>query len=307
MESSIYKKVFVTGGSGFVGKRLKLHRPEWKYLSSKDVDLTSLKDLDEYFKINKPDAIIHLAAVTGGIGHSVKNQSNFHYGNSIMGLNVLKAAYENDIGRVLSCLSTCCYPDVCESYPMTEDKYTLDKPTQTNYGYGLAKRELYTQSNFYREIFNLNYSTFTPCNIYGPEANFKIGESHFIASLIRKIHECKDGNIELFGTGKPLRQHIYVDDLVKIIPILLDEHNSDVPINIAPNENLSIKQIAKLALNAMNKDIDITFNQHLDGQIRKDVSNSKLIELIGDFKWTSLEDGILNTYKWFIKQEHIND
>ena len=281
-----YNKVIVTGGSGFVGKRLQIHKPEWTYLSSKDLDLMSLPAIDKYLKLHKPDAIIHLAAKVGGILHNVNNQSDFYYYNSNMGANLLRSAFENNIPRVISALSTCCYPDVCDTYPMTEEQYLKDLPTYTNYGYGLSKRNLYTQTNFYREVYGLNYSTFTPCNIYGPEANFTVGESHFIASLIRKIHECKDGNIELFGTGKPLRQHIYVDDLVKIIPILLDEHNSDVPINIAPNENLSINAHTLLlvdiglSLKDALKQLEIASNKTLKKIIiisRAGTKNKKII------------------------------
>jgi len=294
-------KVLVTGGSGFLGKRLKLVEPKWMYLSSSELDLTKKGGLYEYLKDNNIEAVINLAAKTGGIKDNVKNQSDFYYYNSIISKNVLRECYEAKISRVLSCLSTCCYPDVSDSYPMKEEQLLDGEPTETNYGYALAKRELYRQTNFYRNFYNLNYSTFTPCNLYGPEANFDDDSSHFIASLIKKIYYAKnEENIELYGSGKPTRQHLYIDDLAKIIPKLLYYHNSEIPINVAPKENLSIKQISNIAIKKINKNLNVTFNNNLDGQIRKDVDNSRLLNLLGDISFTSLEDGIKLTYDWYV-------
>lgn len=296
----MYNKVLVTGGNGFLGKRLKITKPEWNYLSSKEVDLTKPNELYSYIKDHKVDAVIHLAAKTGGIKHSVENQSDFHYYNSIMGTNLLRECHKAGIGRVLSCLSTCCYPDVTDNYPMNEGQFLDGEPTNTNYGYALAKRELYKQTNFYRKFYNLNYSTFTPCNLYGPEANFNDTSSHFIASLIKKIYLAKDGeNIELYGSGMPKRQHLYIDDLAKLIPELLNKHNTEIPINIAPKENLSISEISNIALKSIEKKVNIVFNNKLDGQIRKDVDNTQLLKLCGDISFTTLSDGIKKTYKWY--------
>lgn len=294
-------KVLVAGGSGFLGKRLKLVEPKWIYLSSNELDLTKKGGLYEYLKDNNIEAVINLAAKTGGIKDNVKNQSDFYYYNSIISKNILRECYEAKIPRVLSCLSTCCYPDVSDSYPMKEEQLLDGEPTETNYGYALAKRELYRQTNFYRNFYNLNYSTFTPCNLYGPEANFDDDSSHFIASLIKKIFYAKnEENIELYGSGKPTRQHLYIDDLAKIIPKLLYYHNSEIPINVAPKENLSIKEISNIAIKKINKNLNVTFNNNLDGQIRKDVDNSRLLNLLGDISFTSLEDGIKLTYDWYV-------
>lgn len=296
----MYNKVLVTGGSGFLGKRLKLVKPEWLYLNSNQVDLTKKGNLYEYLKDNNIDAVIHLAAKTGGIKHSVENQSDFHYYNSIMGINVLRECYEANITRVLSCLSTCCYPNLTNSYPMKETQFLDGEPTETNYGYALAKRELYEQSNFYRKFYNLNYSTFTPSNLYGPEANFDDNSSHFIASLIKKIYHSKNReNITLYGSGTPTRQHLYVDDLAKLIPELLYKHNTSLPINVAPKENFTIKEISEIAVKEIGKNISINFNNKLDGQIRKDVDNSELLKLCKDTSFTPLSKGIKLTYEWY--------
>lgn len=298
----LYNRVVVTGGSGFLGKRLKLVKNDWIYLSSKDIDLTKPDEFFNFLKDSKADAVVHLAAKTGGIKHSVENQSDFHYYNSLISTNVLKQAKDSGVKRVLSCLSTCCYPDIAKAYPMKEEQFLEGEPTSTNYGYALAKRELFNQTNFYRKFYNLNYSTFTPCNLYGPDANFNEDSSHFIASLLKKIHDSRDGEeIVLYGSGKPLRQHLYIDDLAEIVPILLNNHNTEVPINVSTAENLSIKDISEIAVKKINKNIIIKFNNNLDGQMRKDVDNTKLLSLIGNYRFTTLDVGLKKTYHWYME------
>ncbi len=296
----MYEKVLVTGGEGFVGSAIKRYKPNWLYMSSKDCDLTNAKELYSYFKDLSPDAIIHLGARVGGIKESVKYQAEFLYLNNLINLNTIHQAYKANIKRVLSALSTCCFPDVSESYPLTEDDLLKGEPTQTNYGYAYAKRVLYLQSKYYSECYGLNYNCFTPSNIYGPNNNFMFDKSHFISSMIRKFYEAKEKDeIVFWGTGAPLRQHLYVDDLAEIIIKLLEIHNSQLPIIVAPSENLSIKEHIDIFKKIVKKKVNIKFNKSLDGQFRKDASNKKLLELIGDYKFTNLKDGLLKTYKWY--------
>jgi GDP-L-fucose synthase len=295
-----YKEVVVTGGTGFLGTRLKIIKPDWIYLSSKDIDLTKTRNFSEFLLDYKIEAVIHLAAKTGGIEKSIKNQSDFHFYNSLISMNVLRQSYEAGVSRVLSCLSTCCYPDISQSYPMKESFILSGVPTESNYGYALAKRELYNQTNFYRKIYNLNYSTFTPCNLYGPGSNFDNEGSHFIASLIKKLVNSKDGDIiKLLGTGRPLRQHLYIDDLAKLIPFLLLDHNTEVPINIAPIENYSINEISELAVKLVDKKIKIEYTNTTDGQLRKDVDNNHLMLLANNISFTSIEEGLIKTIEWY--------
>jgi GDP-L-fucose synthase len=159
---------------------------------------------------------------------------------------------------------------------------------------------LFLQSKFYSECYDVNYNTFTPSNIYGPENSFDLNDSHFISSMIRKFVEANDGDvINFWGTGEPLRQHLFVDDLARIIVSLLDNHLSDVPVIVSPDNNLSIKQHVEICKKISNKDVKIKFDGKLDGQFRKDASNKKLKELIGDYNFTSLEEGLQKTYDWY--------
>ena len=295
-----YHKVLVTGGSGFVGSRLKYQRPEWIYLSSKDCDLTKYRDVLELFESETPDAVLHLANKVRGIKENSTKQAEFYDINTFINTNVLRAANESGVNRVLSCLSTCTFPDTVKEYPMIEEDILSGPPAKTNFTYGYTKRALYVQTNAYRHQHGVNYSTFCPSNIYGPNDNFDLESSHFVPAMIRKIDEAKDGDtVEFWGTGTPLRQQLYVDDLVKIIPFLLQNHNTDIPLIVSPNENLSIKEMVEIFLNKTSKDVKIVFNNQLDGQYRKDGSNKKFKELYGDFEFTKFEYGILKTYEWY--------
>jgi len=295
--------VVVTGGSGFLGTRLKEFRPEWIYLSSKDCDLINQKQTSEYFNDVKPDSIVHLAARVGGIKDNIENQADFYYQNTMMNTNVLHAAKEAGIKRVLSSLSTCAFPDHLKEYPFDENKLFSGPPASTNFSYGITKRALQVQSMSYREQYGLNFSTFSPSNIYGPLDHFGSTASHFVASLVHKVAMAKAGSsIELWGTGTPLRQQLYIDDLCNIIPILLDKHNTSFPIIVAPFENLTIAEMAQTLVKQTKKDLTLVFNGMTDGQLRKDGSNKKLMNLLGGFEFTPYESGIKKTYDWYTEK-----
>ncbi|QZP17998.1 NAD-dependent epimerase/dehydratase family protein [Methylophilales bacterium] len=298
-----YKRILVTGGSGFIGRAISKLRPNWIYMSSADCDITKQDCLQEYLRQTKPEAIIHLAARVGGIGDSHHNQAEFLYLNNLINTNLIHQAYKAGIKRVLSCLSTCCFPDTSKYYPMKEADLLKGEPQKSNYGYAFAKRMLYLQSKYYSECYKVNFNTFSPSNIYGENNNSDDGKSHFISSLVKKFAKASDGDeITFWGTGKPLRQHLYVNDLAEIIILLLAKHNNDLPVIVAPNENLSIKQHIELMKEISNKKLIIKFNGELDGQFRKDGSNEELLKLIGEYNFTNLRDGLIKTYNWYQKK-----
>ena len=299
-------KVLVTGGSGFLGTRLKRKNPDWIYISSKDADLTNYDECINLFSKYSPDAIIHLAAKVGGIKENATKPAEFYDINIQVNTNVLKAAYECGIKRVLSCLSTCTFPDVVSSYPFSEESIFDGPPAITNRAYGFTKRALYTQTLAYREQYGVNYSCFCPSNLYGPNDNFDLESSHFVPALVRKLHESEEGDsLEFWGTGNPRRQQLYIDDLADIIPILLEKHNTGLPIIVAPFENLRIADLIAITLKATKLKRTITFNKNLEGQLRKDGSNENLMKLLpNDFKFTPFNEGVKNTYMWYTEYEN---
>jgi len=217
-------------------------------------------------------------------------------------MNTLLVEYARQTGveRFIGILSTCIYPDQVEEYPMSENMLHNGPPTPTNFSYGYAKRCLAVQIDACNQEHGTKYQHLTPCNLYGEFDKF--GEnSHFIAALIKKIHVSKkngDDKIVLFGTGKPLRQFMHSDDFANVIKKCLD-NNIYENMNVATEENLSIEQMAKIALKACeSEDLTINFNsKYPDGQFRKDVSIEKLKKAIPDFKTIKLEEGIRQTYK----------
>jgi len=299
-------KVLVTGGSGFVGKRLQRVRPDWIYQSSRDVDLTHYGNCLAYIRKVRPDAVVHLAAKVGGIKDNAENPAWFYQDNTRINTNVIQACTLTGVKRVLSSLSTCAFPNIVKEYPFDESNIFDGPPAETNIAYGYSKRALYVHTLACRTQYDLDYSCFSPSNLYGPEDHFDLNKSHFLPAAIRKLHEAEEGEeVEFWGTGEPLRQQLYVDDLCRAIPELLEKHHSDDAVIIAPDFQHSIRQMVALCRDMMNKDVSVSYNGKLDGQYRKDGSNAKFKELCPQFEFTSIEEGLQRTYEWY--RESINN
>ena len=297
----------MTGGTGLVGNALQKICPDAIYVSSKDYDLTRENEVKAMFEKYKPDKVIHLAAKVGGIIENMSRPADFVYQNVLMNTFVVHYAYKYNVEKLIGILSNCAYPDVAKSYPLKEEQFYDGPPQSTNFSYAYSKRVLDVQIESYRKQYGCNFLGVISCNLYGPHDNFDEKESHFLAALIRKIHEAKENKrktVELRGTGKPLRQYLFSEDLAEILLILLEKYDGTGPINIAPkNENPSITEIAEIALQTTESlDIDLVFDKSFpDGQYRKDLSNEKLLEAIGDFEFTPLSVGIKKTYEWYLK------
>lgn len=303
-----YKKILVTGGSGMVGQSLKKIMPNAIYLSSKDGDLTWGGSIQHILGEHRPDAIIHLAAKVGGIMDNIEKPAEYFTDNVLMNTMLLESARRYEVKRVISILSTCIYPDKVESYPMREEQLHDGPPTPTNFSYGYAKRCLAVQTEAYNKQYGTKYQYLIPCNLYGEFDKYG-DNSHFIAALIKKIHYAKkngDDKIVLFGTGKPLRQFMHSDDLANVIYSCL-ENDIYTNMNVATKENLSIKEMAEIALKACGAEgLTIQFDStYPDGQFRKDVSIDKLEKAIPDFNAINLYDGIKSTYEYITKNNLI--
>ena len=293
-------KVLISGGSGFLGKRLSLIKPDWIYFSSRECNLFDYNQTYKFIREINPDAIIHLAARVGGILANIASPANFLYENNIINNNIVHASYKAGVRRLLACSSTCAFPDIVKKYPFTEDDLFLGAPTESNLAYGESKRVLYLLTRSYSQQYGVSYSSFFSTNLYGKGDNFDNFSSHFIPSLIRKIYEAKSGDIiNLQGDGTPLKQELYVDNLAEIIPLLLDKHLTTDPLIVANSEVKSVKEISELCIKIARKDLFIRFNGKNNGQFRKDGSNRLLLNLIGDFEFTPLEKGLLETYLWY--------
>jgi len=294
--------ILVTGGSGLVGKHLKDILPGAVYLSSRDFDLTDISKVNLMMEIYKPDVVIHLAARVGGIMDNITYPVDYYEENILMNTNVLKACHIHNVEKVISVLSTCIYPDVVETYPMREEDLFNGPPTPTNFSYAFSKLGMAAHIDSYIKQYNKKWCYLIPCNLYGEYDKFEEHNSHFVSALIRKIYE-NDNEIEMWGTGKPLRQFMYGGDLARVIKYMIDNDIVD-NFNVAPKEVYSIKEITEIGKKACLKDkLVVSYNDTKpDGQFRKDVDSSKLLSVLGDFEFTPLGEGIKKVYDTFNKR-----
>jgi len=288
-------KILVTGGTGMVGRHLQEIMPSATYIGS-DLDLRNFIEVDNFFEKFKPTHVIHLAAKVGGIQDNIAKQAEYFDDNILINTHVLKSSYKYKVKRFMGILSTCIYPDQVSLYPMKEEDLFLGPPAKTNFSYGYAKRCLAVQINAYNEQYKTKYNYLTPCNLYSEYDNFERGKQmHFVTALLKKIKE-STGKIELLGTGKPLRQFMYAEDLANVIKQCIDKDITE-SFNVACPENYSIHELATKSLGCLNKDYYIEYNNpQLDGQYRKDVSSNKMKTLLPNFQFTKFEHGIKKVY-----------
>ena len=292
-------KILVTGGNGLVGKHLQDILPNATYISSKDYNLTESYNVHRLMYSERPNVVIHLAARVGGILDNINYPVDYLEENIMINTNVLRKCHQFGVERVISILSTCIYPDVVDTYPLKEEILFNGPPPPDNFAYAMSKRCMATQIVSYKKQYNKQWSYLIPCNLYGEHDKYEEHHSHFVSALIKKIHEAKD-SVEIWGTGKPLRQFMYAGDLVRVIKYMIDNDVVD-NFNVAPDYVHSIEEITKIGMESCgNGDLNIVYdNTKPDGQYRKDVDSSKLISVMKDFKFTSLEEGIRRVYDNF--------
>lgn len=298
-------KVLVTGGTGLVGRAIEKIEKNDKYifiyLSSKDGDLRNYSETKRLFELHNPDYVIHLAANVGGLYKNIKFKEDMLLDNLNINMNVLKCCHIFNIKKCISILSTCIFPDNIE-YPINETKLHNGPPHSSNYAYAYSKRILDVQSQVYREQFNKDFICLIPTNIYGPNDNFNLENSHVIPGLIHKCYLSKISNTKMIvkGTGKPLRQFLFSEDLAKIIMLVLETDKKIDNLIVSPKYEISIKSVAEKINKIMKNNDDILFDSSFsDGQFKKTSDNSKLLNFFPNFKFTDIEEGLDYTIKWF--------
>lgn len=305
------KKILVTGGSGLVGCAIQeislnhKHKYEFIFMSSKDCDLTNYCNTYNYFSKISPDYVIHLAANVGGLYKNMRKKVEIFEDNMKINMNVLKVCHLLNVKKVISCLSTCIFPDNI-SYPINEENLHKGPPHNSNNAYSYAKRMLEIQSKIYNEQYNTNFICIIPTNIYGPNDNFNLLDAHVIPSLIHKayISSNEDEPFVVYGTGKPLRQFIYSQDLAKIIMLILENYDQKDSIIISPDESdeVSIKEVAEIIANKYDIKKKLVFDiSYSDGQFKKTADNKKLKKILpNNFKFKNIKEGIEESIEWFI-------
>ena len=298
-------RILITGGTGMVGSGFKKINTnhELVLVGSADYDLCERNSADKMIKEVKPDSIIHLAAKVGGVKGNTDYVNDFFVKNLQINMNILECAHKNDVNKVISFLSTCVYPDKVR-YPLTEDQIHNGPPHKSNFGYAYAKRMVDIHSRALRQQYGRKYICAIPNNLYGPFDNFDLQNGHVVPAIIRKIYEAKmSGKIPSFwGTGAPLREFTYSEDIAKILLLLLEEYEEETPINIGSPAEISIKQLVEEVSEILEFNSPIEWNVKMpEGQLRKPSSNEKFLSLFPGHSYTPLREGLEKTCDWFIK------
>jgi len=309
------KVILVTGGTGLVGKGIqtiiendKKDDEEWIFLSSKDADLLSEEDTTAVFEKYKPTHVIHLAALVGGLFANMSSNADFFRSNMKMNDNILEASKKMNVKKLVSCLSTCIFPDKT-TYPIDETMVHNGPPHPSNFGYSYAKRMIDVQNKAYHEQYGCMFTSVVPCNVFGPHDNFNVLKGHVIPGLINKAYEAKKNGtpFEIWGTGSPLRQFIYSLDLAKLFIWVVREYNEIEPIILATDEEdeVSIKDVAMMILEAFEFKGEVKFlTDKADGQFKKTASNAKLRKYLPEFQFVPTRQAIKETVEWYITNYH---
>lgn len=312
MADSQKKVIMVTGGTGLVGMAIKQiveteenrEDEEWIFLSSKDADLTDAVQTKALFDHVKPTHVIHLAAMVGGLFKNLKHNLGFLRKNLLMNDNILHNSHETKVKKVVSCLSTCIFPDKT-TYPIDETMVHNGPPHDSNFGYSYAKRLIDVQNRAYHEEFDCQFTSVIPTNVFGPHDNFNIDDGHVLPGLMHKLYLAKENGTQftIWGSGSPLRQFIYSLDLARLFIWVLREYEEIAPIilSVGEEDEITIKRAAELVVEAMDFKGPVVFDTtKADGQYKKTASNAKLRKYLPDFKFTPIDKAIKDTCDWFV-------
>ena len=287
----------ITGGSGLIGSAFK-----------DGVKLTSKRDLRDYDKAKfaiamyKPDVVVHCAAKVGGVGANMQFPADFFMDNIRMNTNIIQSCHELKIPKLVSFLSTCVFPDNVE-YPLDETKIELGPPHHSNFAYAYAKRMADVQIRAFNQQYGTKYFSVIPCNVYGPNDNFSLEVGHVIPMLIHKCYLAKKNRktFEVWGDGTPLREFVYSKDVANIVDLLIQKYTGTEPVIISNPTEYSIKQVVDLIVEYMGFKGKVKWlTDKPNGQHRKPSSNAKLLSIIGDYEFTTLEKGLKESIEWFI-------
>jgi|TARA_B100000315_G_scaffold188798_1_gene178551 GDP-L-fucose synthase len=301
------KRVTVTGGKGFLGSYIleKLEKRGCKYIfvaNLPEYNLTRLQDINRMYQEQKPDIVIHLAAVVGGIGANRENPGKFFYENAIMGIQLLHEGYLNKIEKFVALGTVCAYPKFT-SVPFKEEDLWDGYPEETNAPYGLAKKMMLVQSQAYREQYGFNSIFLLPVNLYGPRDNFDQNSSHVIPALMKKcLDSIEQGKNEIvvWGTGKPSREFIYAKDAAEGILLATEKYNKSEPVNIGSGFEITIKDLVNLIVKLTGFRGDVVWNTSKpDGQPRRMLDTSKAEREFGFKSKIDFDEGLRKTIDYY--------
>lgn len=303
-------KIYVAGHRGLVGAAI------WRRLeiagffnligrTSSELDLRNQQQVDDYFAAERPEYIFLAAARVGGILANSTRPAEFIYDNLIIEANIIRAAYKYSVKKLLFLGSSCIYPKMCPQ-PMKEEYLLTGALEPTNEPYAIAKIAGIKLCQSFNRQYNTNYISVMPTNLYGPNDNFDLESSHVLPALLRKFHEAKENGekmVTVWGTGLPMREFLYVDDLADACLFLMNHYNGNDIVNIGTGIDLTIGELADIIRCVVGYEGKVVFDTSKpDGTPKKLLDVSRLTEMGWSAK-TQLLSGIEETYKWYIKNK----
>jgi GDP-L-fucose synthase len=303
------KRIVVTGGAGFLGSFVleALAARGVREVFVPRVEEYDLRDRDAIVRLYataRPEIVIHLAAVVGGIGANRLNPGKYFYDNAIMGIQLMEHARLAGVEKFVALGTICAYPKFTP-VPFREDDLWNGYPEETNAPYGLAKKMMLVQAQAYREQYGFNAIFLLPVNLYGPRDNFDLESSHVIPAMIRKCVEARDAGlpeIVLWGDGSPSREFLYAADAAEGILLATERYDGPLPVNLGTGREIRIKDLAELIMRLTNYHGRIVWDTTKpNGQPRRCLDTSRAKELFGFTAATSFEDGLRQTIEWYEK------
>jgi len=305
------RRITVTGGRGFLGRHLvrQLREdrgcPDVRVADRPEYDLRTPEDIRRMFDDQRPDTVIHLAAVVGGIGANRDHPGQFFYDNAIMGIQLLHEAYLRGLEKAVLLGTVCCYPKDTP-VPFREEDLWNGYPEETNAPYGLAKKLLLVQSQAYRRQYGFNSIFLMPVNLYGPGDNFDPAGGHVVPALIRKCLDAKqagDERIVLWGDGTPTREFLFVEDAAEGIILATERYDGGEPVNLGSGREVRIKDLITVIAGLTGFSGQVLWDAgQPNGQPRRAVDTTRALKAFGFQAKTPLEDGLRRTIEWYRTQ-----
>lgn len=303
-------RIFVAGHRGLVGSAIvrRLEREGYRDLllrTSKELDLRRQVDVERFFEKERPEHVFLAAAKVGGILANNTYPANFIYENLMIESNVIHSSYLSSVKKLLFLGSSCIYPKFAPQ-PIKEEHLLTGPLEETNEAYAIAKICGIELCKFYRRQYGCDFISAMPTNLYGPQDNFDLNSSHVLPALIRKFHEAKvkgQSEVVIWGTGQPMREFLYVDDLADACLFLMNHYSGETHVNVGTGKDLKIVQLAEMISEVVGFKGSITLDRTKpDGTPRKLLD----VSMINSLSWkarTDLQEGLALTYQWFLKNK----
>ena len=308
------KKILVTGGAGFLGS-VVVQKLVARGVPRESISIPRSRQLDLRVRANchkavaGQDVVIHLAAKVGGIGFNRANPGELFYDNAVMGIELMEAARQAGVKKFVAVGTICAYPKFTP-VPFREYDFWLGYPEETNAPYGLAKKMMLVQAQAYRQQYGFNAIYLLPVNLYGPGDNFNPASSHVIPAIIKKVADAQKAgadHIEVWGSGKPTREFLYVDDAAEAIVLAAERYEKSDPVNLGSGIEISIKDLVEMIAALMNFRGELRWNtSQPDGQPRRRLDVSRAECEFGFRAQTDFRTGLEETIAWYLRQQQMD-